>query len=341
MANFMLPLIQHSLLKQIDPQKADEYARTPEYIGARTAKDQEHLTMTGALGLAGGLVGGGALGLFGGGAAEAGAAGAAGAGDAAIAGGAGTDAMSGGAMGDWWSELGLSAEDVGMGSSGAWSTSPSLGELGGYSGMDTSGFGGDFSAGAYGGQQYDMTGFGSSFDNPAALPNGDGAWGLPKGVTAADLLKYGSGALKSVLGKAQTMLPSMDTAAGIAPGLAAIAYAKNQGPFDTSRMTSLYDQYNPQALAGQYDINTGLGRTSLESSNAARGLSGSTFGNDSMNNFNTSRDIGRSQLVSQGALGANGIASSILDAQIKHRALQNDLYGRALYSIGNVFGGKR
>lgn len=244
-------------------------------------------------------------------------------------------------MGDWWSELGLSAQDVGMGSSSPWSTSPSFGDLGGYSGMDTSGFGGDFSADAFGGQQYDMTGFGSSFDNPSALPNGDGAWGLPKGVTAADLLKYGSGALKSVLGKAQTMLPSMDTAAGIAPGLAAIAYAKNQGPFDTSRMTSLYDQYNPQALAGQYDINTGLGRTSLESSNAARGLSGSTFGNDSMNNFNTSRDIGRSQLVSQGALGANGIASSILDAQIKHRALQNDLYGRALYSIGNVFGGKR
>jgi hypothetical protein len=289
---------------------------------------------TGGFGL-GGAEGAGAA--AGSGAAEAGAYGA----DAAAA-GYGTDAMAGGGM-DWWTELGLTAEDVGM-SSNPWTTDPSMYDLGGYSGMDTSGFGGDFSADAFGGQQYDMTGWGGSFDNPATLPNGDGAWGK----TSWDLIKkYGSQAAQWLLkkggpvaGAAQGASP-LDTAMGIAPSLAAISYAKNQGPFDTSRFESLYDQYNPQALAGQFDQNTSLGRSSLESGIAARGLSGSTFGNDSLTNFNTARDIGRSELVSKGALGANSIAASILDAQIKERALKNDLYGRALYSIGSVFGGKR
>lgn len=262
----------------------------------------------------------------------------------AAAGGLGADAMSGGGM-DWWTELGLTADDVGM-SSGI--------DMSGFGGdfsaeafggpqYDMSGFGGDFSADAFGGQQYDMTGFGSDFD--VGPMTGSTSSVDPQWMQLAK--QYGpqvASAVKSLASKAGAAISGAggwDTAAALAPILAGIGYAKNQGPFDTSRFESLYSQFNPNALAGSYDQNTSLGRSSLESGLAARGLSGSTFGNDSLTNFNTARDVGRAELISKGSLGAASLASPILDAQIKERALKNDLYGRALYAVGNVFGGRR
>jgi len=132
-----------------------------------------------------------------------------------------------------------------------------------------------------------------------------------------------------------------DTALATAPILAAINYAKNQGPFDTSRLTSTYDQFQPSALAFEYDQNTSRGREALTSSLTNRGVMGSSFGNMDMTNFNTTRDLGRQSLLNQGFAARGDIAAKILDAQIKERALKNDLYGRSLLALGNVFGGRK
>lgn len=66
MATFRIPIFVDSTLKNAlnRPDLAREYEKTPEYIGARTAKDQEHLTVTGGLVVAGLLVGGGAASSF-------------------------------------------------------------------------------------------------------------------------------------------------------------------------------------------------------------------------------------------------------------------------------------
>ena len=135
------------------------------------------------------------------------------------------------------------------------------------------------------------------------------------------------------------LLPSADTAAALAPILAAITYAKNQGPFDTSRLESTYDTFDPNALTFEYDQNTARGRDALTSSLTQRNVMGSSFGNMDITNYNTSRDLGRRSIINQGLMARTDPAKAILDAQVKERALKNDLYGRSLLALGNVFGG--
>lgn len=119
----------------------------------------------------------------------------------------------------------------------------------------------------------------------------------------------------------------------LAPSLAAINYAKNQDPFDISRLESAYDQVDPQSLTREYDINTGLGRRDLKSSLDRRGVMGSSFANQDLYNYNTSRDLGRSSLLTSGASTQANIASQILNAEVKERELKNNLYGRALLAL--------
>jgi hypothetical protein len=119
----------------------------------------------------------------------------------------------------------------------------------------------------------------------------------------------------------------------LAPSLAAINYAKNQSPFDTSKLESAYSQVSPDGLTGLYDIQTGQGRNALTSSLTSRGVMGSSFGNADIANYNTTRDIGRQNLLSSGANTQANIASQILNAQIKEREQKNNLYGRALLAL--------
>lgn len=132
----------------------------------------------------------------------------------------------------------------------------------------------------------------------------------------------------------------VDRAAASAPVLAAINYARNQDPFDTSRLTSIYDQFNPSALAYDYDLNTGRGRDALTTSLQNRGVLGSSFGNMDITNFNTTRELGRNSLINQGLGQKAQIATNILDADVKARQLKNQLYGSSLLALGNVFGGR-
>lgn len=127
----------------------------------------------------------------------------------------------------------------------------------------------------------------------------------------------------------------------MAPILAAIQYARNQSPFDTSRLTGLADKYSPDAMAYQYDRNTEDQRRSLTSSLADRQVMGSSFGNMDISNFNTNRELGRGALISQASLGGADIANKILQAHIQQQQQKNQLYGSALGAVGNVFGARK
>jgi hypothetical protein len=168
---------------------------------------------------------------------------------------------------------------------------------------------------------------------PAAL---GGAAGAVAGGAASSLFP----SIGDILKGAKDYLPSGNTAAALAPIIAAIAYAKNQGPFDTSRLTSTYDQFQPDALAYEFDQNTNAGRNALTSSLTNRGVMGSSFGNMDLTNFQTTRDLGRRSLVNQGLAVRGGLANNILEAQVKERQLKNQLYGTSLLALGNVFGGR-
>lgn len=170
---------------------------------------------------------------------------------------------------------------------------------------------------------------------------------------------FGNGGLGDLFG----------SAISLAPSLAAIEYAKNTAPFDTTRLEglygsdifgsdnptgagrlrslynefdpsdstrrlrSLYNQYDPEALAYTYDVNTGTGRERLTSNLARRGLSGSSFGNADIQNFDTGRDLGRQQLINQGAGLRADIARGIGDLDLRGTQMQYDI-GRGISDIG-------
>ena len=125
----------------------------------------------------------------------------------------------------------------------------------------------------------------------------------------------------------------LGTGLAAAPALSAINYAKNTSPFDTSGLTRISSEFDPDAAAFEYDTNTGLGRERLTSNLARRGIAGSSFGEADITNFNTTRDLGRRSLINQGLGTKVDIEKAIIDAQAKDRALKNQLYGSALLAL--------
>ena len=121
-----------------------------------------------------------------------------------------------------------------------------------------------------------------------------------------------------------------------APALAAINYARNQTPYDTSQLSSVFNQMNPSAQVGMYDMASGQQKNALQSDLARRQVAGSSFGDQSLASFNTIRDLGRNALLNQGLAGQADVAAKMVDAQAKQRAAQNQLYGSALYALGGA-----
>lgn len=143
------------------------------------------------------------------------------------------------------------------------------------------------------------------------------------------LLGQGNSSASSIFGSRG----ALGTGLAVAPALAAIAYARNQGPFDTSRLTSAYNQIDPNALALPFDLQTARGRENLSSSLTSRGVMGSSFGNQDLASYDFLRQAGRQNILTSGAQAQAGIGGQLLDAQVKERLLKNDLYGRALLAL--------
>lgn len=152
---------------------------------------------------------------------------------------------------------------------------------------------------------------------------------LPGDTSALSRTLLGDKGLSGLFGDSGLL----GTAASIAPSLAAINYARNLGDPDISRLESAYSTVDPNALALPYDIQTGKGRNALTSSLADRGVMGSSFGYQDLNSYDTLRDLGRSNLLTQGAGTRANIASQILAAQEMAKKNKLDLYGRALLAL--------
>lgn len=204
---------------------------------------------------------------------------------------------------------------------------------------DQTTFGDDYGEGY--GRGNDIYGGGNLEDSNPELFTGDPATGGGGILSALKGLLGGAGDKLSGLFSGGTGGTGGNNLIALAPILAAIQHARQQGPFDTSRLTGLADSYSPNSMAYQYDRNTEDQRRALTSSLADRGVMGSSFGNMDIANFDTNRELGRGALVSQASLGGADIANKILQAQIQQRQLQNQMYGSALYALGNVFGGRR
>ena len=169
---------------------------------------------------------------------------------------------------------------------------------------------------------------GTSFFDNLRLPN------IPGGDAVSRFL-FGSNAQGGSRGIADIFGDRglIGTGLALGPGIAAINYARNQEPFDTGRLESVYDSIDPNSLALPYDLQTAKGRTNLTSSLTDRGVMGSSFANQDLSSYDTLRDLGRSNLLTSGAGTQATVANMILQAQAKERELKNNLYGRALLAL--------
>lgn len=166
-----------------------------------------------------------------------------------------------------------------------------------------------------------------------------GSSGLGSGIPGMGGTSTGSGGFRIPGTSGNGSIDWAGKLLGAAPIIGALGYASGQGDFDTSRLEDIYGKYSPNAAATAYDLNTGIGRQALNDSLTRRGVAGSSFGNFDLGNYDTTRELGRNQLISQAAGAQAGIAGTILDAQVKARQQKNQLYGSALNALGNVFRG--
>lgn len=190
--------------------------------------------------------------------------------------------------------------------------------------------------------------------NFVPITNGGGVDGWTR---LADGVKsiFGGGKTPSLPGAARSLFGGgadlLGQGLASIPILAAINYARNQGPFDTSRLDAIdnsiptrfstdrsgfdaaagaiptnfrtdtgrlessYDALDPGASARNYDLATGAGRTMRTADLARRGVMGSSFAGFDLDNYDMTRDVGRAQIVNDALLKRAGIAGNIAEIE--------------------------
>ena len=96
-----------------------------------------------------------------------------------------------------------------------------------------------------------------------------------------------------------------------------------------------------QSITNPYDLQTGQGRTALSQSLQQRGVGGSSFGNQQLENYDYQRGLGRGDLATRAATGVAGtqgqIYSDALRGMVGGNAAYNSLLGAGLGASGSLF----
>ena len=126
------------------------------------------------------------------------------------------------------------------------------------------------------------------------------------------------------------------------PSYLALNYANNLPQPNIGAYTDLYNKAgDTSGLLGTYDLNTGAGRNQLNSSLTARGVAGSSFGDQAINNFDYTSGLGRADLlskgISQGAQTGAGINTQAINAINARNLSSNALIGAGLNASGQLF----
>jgi hypothetical protein len=130
----------------------------------------------------------------------------------------------------------------------------------------------------------------------------------------------------------------------LAPGLAALQYARQQTPVDTSQLQSVFNQAGANAplfvQAAQDPLKQAQagGYGDILNSQAQRGIRGSSFGDQSIANYMTDTNRGIADAgtnAAQAALGLQGqLGGQISNLNALSQQMKNNLYGRAFSSLG-------
>lgn len=342
---FLKALEEAQRLGRISPTDAaakvqwyDKLEATPKFSGLASIgnpitklQDETGLVGLAALGMTGygaleglGALGAGGSASAGGTAAGSGFTAAEGAGIAegmsAAAGVGGTEAAIGGGMWDWLDTL-----DVGMGDvPGYGGVTPDMAmqPAGGLFDPTTADLGfGNVDFPGYGGVTPDMV------MQPAA-----------GGGLLDTLSKYGSKLYSALFGGGSEGGAggfSLGQAAfNSTPFLLALAEANRQGDDLDGVIRRINGDAYSRSVLNPYDLDTGMGRTSLMEDQQSRGVRGSSFGQQSLNNYDYMRSLGRGDLFNRANIASAQLEGNLINTKNTNRNL---LLGAGLNASGRLF----
>ncbi len=95
------------------------------------------------------------------------------------------------------------------------------------------------------------------------------------------------------------------------------------------------------AILNPYDQETGTGRSALVQDQGLRGIRGSSFGDQALNSYDYSRDLGRGDLASKALLGSAGLQGQLMNSELgainARNTNRNLLLGAGLGASGKLF----
>jgi hypothetical protein len=196
-------------------------------------------------------------------------------------------------------------------------------------------------------------------DNPGMVRNLAGSGFVPAasnsffgGITGADVLKNAPSlfsGLKGLFAPSGTGSPAPSTGSGVLGSILndPLGAAFNATPFllalneanrQSGDLNNVLNQINGDAytrtVLNPYDMETGAGRTSLLNDQELRGVRGSSFGDQALNNYDYMRAIGRGDLANRGILSSAQLQGSLINQRNTNRNL---LLGAGLNASGRLF----
>lgn len=251
-------------------------------------------------------------------------------------GGAGSAAMETGGSGmwDWLNNLVGTDVEIPTGQMPSWASEYGVG-----SAPNTSGIASSWQ------QQSDWgDAFSSPSPVPAPAPNlsipgyGD-IYGSPgnilKSIPGAGQFLNGLGGQSAGRGILDTIKNDpLQAAFNATPFLLAMSEANRQSNDLNGVLNSINGEAYTRSVLNPYDRDTGIGRQNLQSDLGLRGVAGSSFGYQALDNYDYNRALGRGDLANRGLMSSAQLAGNLINQRNTNRNL---LLGAGLNASGSLF----
>lgn len=119
-----------------------------------------------------------------------------------------------------------------------------------------------------------------------------------------------------------------------APFLLALNEANRQSGDLNNTIGKINQDSYRKAVLDPFDLETGQGRAALQSDLGQRGVAGSSFGYQTLNNFDYNRNLARSDMAEKANLSAAGLEGNLINQRNTNRNL---LLGAGLNASGGLF----
>lgn len=118
------------------------------------------------------------------------------------------------------------------------------------------------------------------------------------------------------------------------PFLLALNEANSQGKDLNGVLNQINGEAYTKSVLNPYDKDTGMGRYNLQNDLGLRGVSGSSFGQQSLDNYDYTRALGRSDMATKAQVATAGLQGSLINQRNTNRNL---ILGAGLSASGKLF----